>query len=106
MAEGNGEIKEKRPHEIDSEIFHLRLKTLEDKIEIGTDRMINKMGELVDQMKLMRETLLTAAMGVGQRHDGALMQIVLPIIKTLLLVVGAIIIWFTGLKELLPKFVH
>lgn len=95
-----------REKTIDSEIFNLKLSTLERRMDANTDKVVGKLSELVEQIKLMRESILAAALGLGPRHDGHLMQMVRPIITTLLYVITAMVVWFTGLREVFPRLVN
>ena len=91
---------------IDSEIFNLKLGTLERRMDANTEKVVGKLSELVEQIKLIRESLLAAALGLGPRQDGHLMQMVRPIITTLLWVIATMVVWFTGLKEIFPRLVN
>lgn len=96
----NGESKDKN---LDAEIFNLKLSTLERRIDENTLKVVEKLGEMVTEMRLLRESLLTAALGVMPRQDSHIMAVLKPIFSTLLWVIGIMVLWFTGLREVLPK---
>jgi hypothetical protein len=69
----------------------------------NTIKVVDKLAEMVTEMRLLRESLLTAALGVMPRHDSQIMSVLKPIFTTLLWVIGVMVLWFTGLREVLPK---